>query len=139
LLILKHLSPLLPAAKRGDRVPLRRRPAAVWANVSARVGSIGDNRSGGWYSYRASKAGLNAVTKSFDLYLRQKSGDNAVCVSLHPGTVRTGLSREFWDRVPDGGLFEPEFAAERLVEVVDGLRVEDRGGFYDWKGERVEW
>jgi len=111
----------------------------VWANVSARVGSIGDNRSGGWYSYRASKAGLNAVTKSFDLHLRRKSGDNAVCVSLHPGTVRTGLSREFWDTVPEGRLFEPEFAAERLVEVVDGLRVEDRGGFYDWKGKRVEW
>jgi NAD(P)-dependent dehydrogenase (short-subunit alcohol dehydrogenase family) len=73
--------------------------------MSARVGSTSDNALGGWYSYRASKAGVNSITKSFDLYLKTKSGENAMAMAYHPGTVRTGLSREFWGNVKEGKLF----------------------------------
>ncbi|KAF8250541.1 NAD(P)-binding protein [Wilcoxina mikolae CBS 423.85] len=138
MLILKHFSQFIPYGNRKNDGEEEGKPA-VWANMSARVGSMADNKSGGWYSYRASKAGLNAVTKSFDLHLKQKCGDRAFCVSLHPGTVKTGLSQEFWDHVPPEKLFEPEFAAGKMLDVVMGLGVEDRGKFWDWKGERVEW
>ncbi|KAI5846082.1 hypothetical protein BZA05DRAFT_406910 [Tricharina praecox] len=140
MLVMKHFGQFLPRRRRGDAE--KGTPAAtpaVWVNLSARVGSIGDNRAGGWYSYRASKAGLNAVTKSFDIYLAGRSGDAAMAVAIHPGTVRTGLSKEFWDHVPEGQLFEPEDAAEKVLGVVMGLDVAQRGGFYDWMGERVEW
>lgn len=105
--------------------------------MSARVGSITDNRLGGWYSYRASKAALNQATRTFDIHLRAAAGDKAVAIALHPGTVKTGLSKAFWGNVKEEKLFEPEWAAERLVEAVEGLRVEQRGRCWDWKGEEV--
>ncbi|KAI0003919.1 NAD(P)-binding protein [Xylariaceae sp. FL0662B] len=121
------------AEGKGLRLPRH----ATWLTVSARVGSISDNRLGGWYSYRASKAGVNSLTRTFDLYLRTRAGANAIAVAYHPGTVRTGLSREFWGSVREDKLFSPEFAVERMAEVVAGRRVEDRGRCWDWKGEEV--
>lgn len=113
---------------------------AVWSNISARVGSTSDNKLGGWYSYRASKAALNSLTKTFDIHLSQKCGNNAICVSLHPGTVKTRLSKQFWNHVPKEQLFEPEFAAGKLLDVVMSLRPElHRGKFFDWKGHPIEW
>lgn len=137
MLVLKHFSPFLPTKKSQLSDP--NQPPAVWSNLSARVGSISDNRLGGWYSYRASKAGLNAVTKTFDIHLLRVSGSRALCVSLHPGTVKTGLSKEFWGGVKEGKLFSVEFSAERLVDVAMGLREDQRGLFFDWEGKRVEW
>lgn len=137
LLVLKHFSSLLPT--RSSPGGEGQHPISVWANVSARVGSIGDNKLGGWYSYRASKAALNSVTKSLDIEVERKSGDRAIAVAMHPGTVKTDLSREFWGSVPEGKLFSPEDAAEKVVGVVRGLGVEQRGGFWDWKGVEVEW
>ncbi|ORY60560.1 oxidoreductase [Pseudomassariella vexata] len=110
---------------------------AVWTNLSARVGSIGDNRLGGWYSYRASKSAVNSLTKTFDLYLRNRSGGNAVAVAYHPGTVKTELSKEFWGSVTEGQLFSPEFAAERLAKVVCSRGDGERGRIWDWRGEEV--
>lgn len=110
---------------------------AVFAMMSARVGSISDNSLGGWYTYRASKAGVNQLVKGFDVFLRQKSGDKAVIVGLHPGTVKTELSEQFWASTAKEKLFSPEYAAERLVRVVAGLNVEGRGKCWDWKGEEV--
>ncbi|KAI1309695.1 short-chain dehydrogenase/reductase-like protein [Xylaria venustula] len=110
---------------------------ATWLTTSARVGSISDNRLGGWYSYRASKAGVNSLTKSFDLHLRTRSGDNAVAVAYHPGTVKTGLSKEFWGNVADDKLFSPEFAVRKMLEVVESRTVEDGGKCWDWKAEEV--
>ena len=111
------------------------------AVMSARVGSISDNRLGGWYSYRASKAGVNQIVKTFDNYLRTSAGDKAWCVGLHPGTVKTGLSKEFWGNVKSEKLFSPEFAAERLVDVVSWLGSEGaegaRGKCWDWEGKEV--
>ncbi|KAG7107664.1 C-factor like protein [Verticillium longisporum] len=112
---------------------------ATWLSMSARVGSITDNRAGGWYSYRSSKTGVSSLAKSFDNYLKTRSGDNAVAVAFHPGTVKTDLSRDFWDSVPEGRLLEPDFAAERLVEVVTtGIGLEGRGKLWDWQGEEIK-
>lgn len=135
LLVLKHFSPFLPMRK----TPRPNPAPAVWANMSARVGSISDNRLGGWYSYRATKAGVNSVTKTFDIHLARVAGERAFAVSLHPGTVKTEMSREFWGGVKEGRLFTPEFSAEKLVGVVMGLVVEQRGMFWDWEGKKVEW
>ncbi|KIW97177.1 uncharacterized protein Z519_02569 [Cladophialophora bantiana CBS 173.52] len=111
--------------------------SAVLALMSARVGSIGDNRLGGWYSYRASKAGVNQVVKSTDIFLEMQSGHKAMCVGLHPGTVKTSLSREFWDSTPPERLFSPEFSAQRLIDVVYGLEESSRGKCWDWKGQEI--
>lgn len=105
--------------------------------MSARVGSITDNLAGGWFSYRASKAAVNQLAKSLDVYLQQSAGANALCVSLHPGTVKTELSKEFWTSTPEDELFSPEHAAERLCEVVKGLGEEERGKCWDWAGKEI--
>ncbi|GAM89720.1 hypothetical protein ANO11243_077590 [Dothideomycetidae sp. 11243] len=137
LMLLKHFSPFLPrkATKLAsiDNLP----PGAVWATMSARVGSISDNKLGGWYSYRASKAAVNQITKTFDNYLRTSAGENAMAVALHPGTVKTNLSKEFWGNVKEEKLFTPEYSAEKLLEVVRSRKEEDRGRCWDWKGEEV--
>ena len=111
--------------------------SAVLGLMSARVGSIRDNQKGGWYSYRASKAGVNQLARSTDIFLRMNSGKNALCVSLHPGTVKTGLSEDFWDKTPKEKLFSPEFAAERLLEVCKGMGEEGRGKCWDWEGKEI--
>ncbi|KAI1114694.1 short-chain dehydrogenase/reductase-like protein [Nemania sp. NC0429] len=117
--------------------PFRVPGHATWLTNSARVGSTSDNGMGGWYSYRASKAGVNSITKSFDMHLRTRGGDGATAVAYHPGTVRTGLSREFWGSVPEDKLFSPEFAVRKMLEVVASRTVEDRGKCWDWKGQEV--
>ncbi|KAK0187285.1 hypothetical protein F5146DRAFT_1209809 [Armillaria mellea] len=122
LLLIKHFSRFLPLKKSGM-------DPAKWVHVSARVGSISDNRRGGWYSYRASKAALNQVVKTFDLHLAQKNIP-AICVG-------TDLSRDFWGGVPEDQLFEPEDAAEKVVRVVKDLGEEHRGRIWDWAQKEV--
>lgn len=137
LLLSKHLSPLLPRKSANlERISGLPSPAAL-ALMSARVGSITDNSLGGWYSYRASKAAVNQIAKSIDIYLKQRCGDNAMCVSLHPGTVKTGLSEDFWGSTPPDKLFPPEFAAERLMKVVEEVGIEGRGRCWDWEGKLI--
>jgi NAD(P)-dependent dehydrogenase (short-subunit alcohol dehydrogenase family) len=124
-LLMKHFLPLLP-----------RRGRSVFATLSARVGSIGDNRLGGWYSYRASKAALNQFvrTAAIELGRRQPA---AICVALHPGTVATSLSSPF---VKAGlEVQTPEQAAGRLLDVIDRLPPGSSGGFFDHRGESVPW
>lgn len=135
LLVLKHFSPFLPT-KKSPRQPAT---PAVWASMSARVGSTSDNRLGGWYSYRATKAGINSVTKTLDIHLARVAGARALAVSLHPGTVKTEMSRPFWAGVAPHRLFTPEVSAECLVRVVMGLREDQRGMCWDWAGKKVEW
>lgn len=105
--------------------------------MSARVGSISDNRLGGWYSYRASKAGVNQLVKTFDNHLRTAAGNNAMAVALHPGTVKTRLSKEFWGNVQKGKLFERDFVAERLLDVVQKVGLDGRGKCWDWDEKEV--
>jgi NAD(P)-dependent dehydrogenase (short-subunit alcohol dehydrogenase family) len=133
LLLMKHFSCFLPS--RTTLLPPGA-PPAKWVHVTARVGSISDNRLGGWFSYRASKAALNQSIRTFDLWLRQRKMP-AIAVGVHPGTVKTNLSREFWGGVAEGKLFEPEYAAERLASVVDALGENARGRVWDWKGEEI--
>ncbi|MCJ1377856.1 hypothetical protein MMC17_000952 [Xylographa soralifera] len=138
LLLAKHFLPFLPRKATALAPASAGLPAAAtFALMSARVGSIADNAAGGWYSYRASKAGVNQLVRSFDIYVRQSAGDKALCVGLHPGTVRTGLSREFWKSTPSEKLFEPEWAAGKLVDVVRGVGTHGRGRCWDWKGEEI--
>ncbi|KAL1507468.1 hypothetical protein AB1Y20_008304 [Prymnesium parvum] len=112
------------------------RPGSVVASVSARVGSIGDNHLGGWWSYRMSKAALNMATRNLAIELK-RSG--AIAVSLHPGTTDTDLSKPFQRNVRPEKLFTPEFTARSLLDVLEGLTLEDTGGFFAYNGERIEW
>ena len=137
MLLLKHFAPFLPKkATKLERVEGLPK-TAIWANMSARVGSITDNRLGGWYSYRASKAAVNQVTKSFDNYLQPSAGENAMSISMHPGTVKTNLSKEFWSNVKDEKLFSPEFSAEKLMEMINSRTLDDRGKCWDWDSKEV--
>lgn len=111
---------------------------ATWITMSARVGSVSDNRKGGWYSYRSSKAAVNSLAKSFDLHLATKSGDKAMSIAYHPGTVKTDFSKEFWASMPKEQLLEPEYAAEKMVEVVtQKVGLQGRGRCWDWKGQEI--
>ncbi len=126
-LVAKHLAPLLPRAGR-----------CVFASISARVGSIGDNRLGGWYAYRASKAAQNMITRNLSIELPRRAR-GALCVGLHPGTVDTDLSRPFQARVPPDKLFDPARAARQLLAVIDGLDDDANGRFYAWDATEIPW
>ena len=124
-LVLRFFAPLLPRAGR-----------SAMAALSARVGSISDNRTGGWYGYRASKAALNMVVRCAAIEIG-RTRPEAVCVALHPGTVSTALSRPFQARVAPGTLFEPDFAAESLLAVLDGLTPAQSGRCFAWDGAEI--
>ncbi|KAF2655805.1 short-chain dehydrogenase/reductase-like protein [Lophiostoma macrostomum CBS 122681] len=143
LLMLKHFSPFLPkkktsASTNDENASTEGLPVvSTMAFMSARVGSISDNRLGGWYSYRASKAGVNQLVKTFDNHLRTASGDRALALALHPGTVKTGLSKEFWGGVKKEKLFESDWVAERLIDVVKTVGLDGRGKCWDFDGKEV--
>lgn len=140
MLLIKHFSRFLPPASGGKASDVGADASsalAKWVHVSARVGSISDNKLGGWYSYRASKAALNQIIRTFDLHLQAKKLP-AISVGVHPGTVKTDFSKQFWSGVKPEKLFEPAYAAERLAEVVKGLGKGQRGRIWDWKGEEVK-
>ena len=122
-LLLRHFGPLLDKQQ------------GVMALLSAKVGSIGDNRLGGWYAYRASKAALNMLVKTAAIELR-RTHPGACIAALHPGTVASALSRPF--RGDEIGV-APELAAQRLLQVVDGLKAEVSGGFFNWDGAPLPW
>lgn len=111
---------------------------SVFASLSARVGSIDDNRLGGWYAYRSSKAAQNMMTKTLSIELARRA-KNVICVGLHPGTVDTDLSKPFQRNVPSGKLFSPSRAAEQLLGVVDSLSIDDSGKVFDWQGKVIPW
>jgi NAD(P)-dependent dehydrogenase (short-subunit alcohol dehydrogenase family) len=125
-LVAKHFLPLMPCSRR-----------AVFAALSARVGSISDNGFGGWHAYRASKAALNMLIRNFAIEWRRKS-DQGICVGLHPGTVDTGLSKPFQANVPREQLFSAERSADYLLDVIEGLQPTDTGKLFDWQGKLIE-
>lgn len=124
-LVAKHFLPLFPREGR-----------AVFAALSARVGSISDNRLGGWYGYRAAKAALNQLIRTLAIELGRNRPD-ALCVALHPGTVDSRLSQPFQRGVPEGKLFTPDFSAERLLAVLDQLTPADSGRLFAWDGAPI--
>lgn len=124
MLILKHALRLLP----------KDRPA-VFAALSARVGSIGDNRLGGWHGYRASKAALNQFIHGASVELK-RTHKHAIAVCLHPGTVATPFTEKYAARHT---TTDPTQAAEQLIDVIEGLDASQTGGFYDFAGLEIPW
>ena len=124
-LVMKHFLPLLP-----------REGKAAFATLSAKVGSIGDNGFGGWYSYRASKAALNQLVRTAAIELSRRRGET-LCVAIHPGTTDTPLSEPFGK----AGLTvrAPEQSAARILGVLDRLHAGDSGGFFNHDGSALPW
>ena len=116
---------------------LNRNERSVFAALSARVGSISDNRLGGWHAYRASKAALNMIVRNFATELRVRNA-NAIAVTLHPGTVDTALSEPFQLRVTPAKLFTPEQAARQLLSVMAQLEAENSGQLMAWDGQVIK-
>lgn len=123
-IVLKHALALMP-----------RQGRSVFAALSARVGSIGDNRAGGWYGYRAAKAALNQYLHTAAIEVARSHRDAAV-VALHPGTVATPLTRRYLGRHP---AVPPQEAADNLLSVIDGLEAAHTGRFFDWAGKEIAW
>ncbi|MBM4232651.1 MAG: SDR family NAD(P)-dependent oxidoreductase [Gammaproteobacteria bacterium] len=115
---------------------LRRDAKSVFACLSARVGSIEDNRLGGWHAYRASKAALNMLVRSCAVELRQRNA-GALCVALHPGTVDTRLSKPFQAGVEPAKLLTPQRSARALLRVLDRLTPADSGRLWAWDGRSI--
>ncbi len=126
-LVAKHLLPLTP-----------RIGPSLFAALSARVGSIGDNQLGGWYAYRASKAALNMLIRTLAVEHR-RTRPLGVCVALHPGTVATELSAPFRSGLAADQLFTADQAAAALLRVMDGLGPEANGGLFAWDGAPIPW
>lgn len=126
-LLAKHVLPLL---RHSDR--------SIFASISAKVGSIGDNHLGGWYGYRASKAALNMFMRTVAIEYGRTSPQTIV-VSLHPGTTDTQLSKPFQKNVPPEKLFSIDRTVTQLLAVLDTLTREDSGQFFSWDGSRLPW
>lgn len=124
MLVLKHVIPFMP----------KDRPTHVVV-LSARVGSIGDNALGGWYSYRAAKTALNQLVHTAAIELG-RSNPQLCCVCYHPGTVQTDFTAKYVGR---HSAVSPETAASNLVSVVSQLSPLDTGRFFDWTGAQVPW
>ena len=124
-LVMKHFLPLLDKDQK-----------SIFATLSAKVGSISDNRYGGWYSYRASKAALNQMIKTASIELKMKNR-NAICVAIHPGTVTSKLSKPF--QKDNLKIQSNEESAKNIAEVIGGLKMSDSGLFFDWNGSIINW
>lgn len=122
-LVAKHFLPIMPRAGR-----------SVFAVLSARVGSIADNRLGGWYGYRASKAALNQLVRTLAIEDKRRN-ERGLVVALHPGTVETKLSAPF--RQVGRDIFKPDRAAVQLLDVLDGLKPQDSGKLLAWDGAEI--
>ncbi|MEX0277673.1 MAG: SDR family NAD(P)-dependent oxidoreductase [Ruegeria sp.] len=130
---LNAVGPALALKQAGRWLPRDRR--AVFGVLSARVGSIGDNRLGGWVSYRAAKAAVNQIVHTAAIELA-RTHKQAVCVALHPGTVKTAFTEKYLGRHPS---VAPAQAAQNLLSVIEGLNPDDTGGFFDWAGKPIPW
>ena len=115
---------------------LKKNDKSTLAFLSARVGSITDNSSGGWYSYRASKAALNMVIKNLSIELRRYNKE-LVVIGLHPGTVDSRLSQPFQKNLEDSKIFSADFSVLKLSSVIDSLDIDDSGKCIAWDGEDV--
>ncbi len=126
-LLVKHVLPLF-----------RHKERSVFATISAKLGSIGDNQLGGWYGYRASKAALNMLMRTAAIEYK-RSCPKALIVTLHPGTTDTRLSRPFQGNVPAEKLFSVERTVSQLLAVIEQLQEGDSGQFFSWDGSRLPW
>eukprot|EP00475_Leptophrys_vorax_P009363 TRINITY_DN16217_c0_g2_i1.p1 TRINITY_DN16217_c0_g2~~TRINITY_DN16217_c0_g2_i1.p1 ORF type:complete len:272 (-),score=63.44 TRINITY_DN16217_c0_g2_i1:62-877(-) len=136
MLLAKAFSPwMIPPAAESEE-----QSTSVIACLSARVGSISDNKLGGWYSYRMSKAALNMGIRNLSLELKTRTRGKVICVALHPGTVKTGLSQPFQKGIASGKLFDSEFAAGQLLDVIASLDPsKDNGSLLSYDGTQIPW
>ncbi|MDJ0729589.1 MAG: SDR family NAD(P)-dependent oxidoreductase [Crocosphaera sp.] len=126
-LLAKHLTPFF-----------RHSQPSVFAAISAKVGSIGDNYLGGWYGYRASKTALNMFMKTVSIEYK-RTCPHTIVVTLHPGTTDTNLSKPFQKNVPPEKLFSVERTVNQLLNVLDNLTKNETGQFFSWDGNRLPW
>jgi len=126
-LLAKHLLPILKHAE-----------PSLFATISAKIGSIEDNRIGGWYGYRASKAALNMFLKTASIEYKRRS-PNTTIILMHPGTTDTQLSQPFQRGVPPEKLFSPQRTVSQLIEVMSNVTSADTGAFFSWDGSRLPW
>ncbi|ESW19417.1 hypothetical protein PHAVU_006G123300 [Phaseolus vulgaris] len=133
-LVIKHMWPLLKVGG-GNGTG---RSTAVVASLSARVASIGDNRLGGWHSYRSSKAALNQLSKTVSLEFARKK-DPIACILLHPGTVDTDLSKPFQRNISPDKIFSKEFSVQKLLSIINNVKSHDNGKFFAWDGQEIPW
>ena len=126
-LLAKHLMPLF-----------KHQDSSIFAAISAKVGSIGDNRLGGWYGYRASKAALNMFLKTISIEYSRRC-PKTIVTALHPGTTDTKLSEPFQANVPEGKLFPVSKTVGLLTEVMKNLEQKDNGEFFSWDGSHLPW
>mgnify|MGYP001146831239 CR=1 FL=1 len=110
----------------------------LWASLSAKVGSIGDNRLGGWYSYRMSKAALNMFVRTLAVEWRRKLR-SACVVAVHPGTTDTPLTQPYQKNIPASRLYTVDQTAQRICNVLTGLGEQDNGSFLNWDGSQLDW
>lgn len=127
LLWLKHLIKYLPTTT----------PSTITV-FSARVGSIADNRLGGWYSYRASKAALNMLVKTAAIEYGRRN-KQVKLLAFHPGTTDTPLSQPFQQNLGDKPLFTPQFVAEQLFKLLPNYPANGQASFIDWQGKDIKW
>ena len=116
----------------------RRDQAVTLAVISAKVGSISDNKLGGWYSYRASKAALNMLVRTTAIEWRHRLPQSTL-LTLHPGTTDSGLSAPFQKRLPEGQLHSPDYTGQRLAQLIDNAQPKDSGAFLSWDGSLLPW
>ena len=124
-LIMKYFLPLLDKEEK-----------SIFASISAKVGSISDNRYGGWYSYRASKAALNQMIKTASIEMKMKN-QNAICLAIHPGTVESKLSKPFQKN--DLTIQSPQESASNIFKILTSSTSKDTGSFYNWDGKIIDW
>ena len=124
-LIMKYFLPLLDKEEK-----------SIFASISAKVGSISDNRYGGWYSYRASKAALNQMIKTASIEMKMKN-QNVICLAIHPGTVESKLSKPFQKN--DLTIQSPQESASNIFKILTSSTSKDTGSFYNWDGKIIDW
>jgi NAD(P)-dependent dehydrogenase (short-subunit alcohol dehydrogenase family) len=117
---------------------LKGKSSCKFVIFSARVGSISDNRLGGWYSYRASKAALNMMVKTAAIELARRA-QNIKLIAFHPGTTDTPLSKPFQKNVPANKLFTAEFVAKQLLAIVEETPLDQTASYLDWQGDTINW
>ncbi|MBC6414278.1 MAG: SDR family NAD(P)-dependent oxidoreductase [Chromatiales bacterium] len=132
------INTIIPALLAKHFLPkLNKTSYSIFAALSARIGSISDNRLGGWYAYRASKAALNMVIKNAAIEIA-RSNKQAIIVGLHPGTVDSNLSKPFQRSVPDGQLFSSEYSVQKMLAVLATLTPQQSGKCFAWDGKEIE-
>ena len=124
-LLIKHFAPLLDKEEK-----------SVFASLSAKVGSIDDNNYGGWYSYRASKAALNQLIKTTSIEMKVRN-KKAIIIALHPGTVKSDLSKPF--QKTNLKIQNPEESATHLVKIINSIDQSQTGKFFNWDGSEIAW